>query len=192
MVKIRWHIDKLVPLTYCFFKGVPFVIKHSQTGLCFYPKDGIGLDNVEVVLARKCDDRNSFFTWTKQRTLASVALKGFCFHPFGGSPNPHYGTKLVIYKLCRGRQLKFIYNAITMGLKQKTSGKFLKPATKNVVEGTGVVFGDANVKPWMRFKLVGKLMKISFVTKENSMQDCSIHHINGWRLTISRLPGEMT
>ena len=133
------------------------MIKHSQTGLSFYPKDGIGSDNVEVVFARKCDDPNSFFTWTRQRTLKSVAHKGFCFHPFGGSPNPLYGTKLVIYKLCRGRRLKFIYDDITMGLKQKTSGKFLMPATKNVVEGTGVIFGDASVRPWMRFKLVGKL-----------------------------------
>ena len=133
------------------------MIKHSQTGQCFYPKDAMGLNNVEVVLARKCDDRNSFFMWTRQQTLESVAHKGFCFHPLGGSPNPLYGTKLVIYKLCRGRRLKFTYDAVTMGLKQKTSGKYLMPAIKNAVEGTGVVFGDASVRPWMRFKLVSKL-----------------------------------
>jgi hypothetical protein len=133
------------------------VIKHSQTGLCFYPKDGKRADDVQIVLAKKCDEREAMFAWTRRQTLKSVAFKGFCLHPKKGRSNPDDGTELVIFKECRGKRLKFTYDANTMSLKQNMSGKYIKPETQDVAEGTGLIVGsEASVGAWMQFKFIGR------------------------------------
>ncbi len=109
------------------------------------------------MLARKCDDRRALFTWTSEHTLKLVASESFCLHPKKGSPNPVDGTELVIFKVCKGKRLRFIYNVKTMSLKQETSGKYIKPETREAGEGTGLVFGsEATVEAWMQFKLIGR------------------------------------
>lgn len=137
------------------------MIKHLQTELCFYPKGGKRANNVQIVLARKCDDPKAIFLWTKQQALKSMAFKGFCLHPKNGRPNPDDGTKLVIFKECRGKRLQFTYDHNTMVLKHKSSEKYIKPETQNVAEGAALVIGsETSVGAWMKFRFVCKYLHI--------------------------------
>ena len=133
------------------------MIQHSQTGLCFYPKDGKRANDVQIVLTRKCNSPEALFAWTSQHTLQSVAFKGFCLHPKTGRTNPQEVTQLIIFKECKGKRLMFVYNANTMSLQHKSSGQYVKPETQVAGEGTGIVIGsEESVVGWMQFILIGR------------------------------------
>ena len=131
------------------------MIKHSKTGLCFYPKNGERADNVQIVLAKNCGSREALFAWTRQHTLQSVAFEAFCLHPKDGNSNPQDGTQLVIFKECKGKRLRFVYNVNTLSLQHESSGKYVKPETQDAGEETGVVIGsEESVSAWMQFEFI--------------------------------------
>lgn len=139
--------------------GGMFVIRHKASRKCLYPKGGRIANQVQLVFANKCGDRKAVFRWTRKRSLESVAMKGYCIHPNGGSSKPRDGTTLVFYRLCNQRRLAFRYQYRKRALKHKTSSKCVQLPTNQgrVAVGTAAVLKGCRggVKMWMQFEFMG-------------------------------------